>query len=143
MKQDAHILGRILSDDQVTLTNIEDALTIYDAIRRPFGNGVVEKSRMTGFMYEFNVQGYEESNNLSEDDLKDLGKLIDEQWCWQWETLPDKEWEETESRLAELQSIQRIYKSCHSREARDEPPISQSTRRTAQKVTSYSLGWCL
>ena len=66
--QDAHILGRILSDFRVNPNNIEAALKIYNDIRRPFGNSVVERSRMTGFMYEFDVEGFQHSEDLSEED---------------------------------------------------------------------------
>ena len=96
-------MGRILADPRVTLDNVGAALRIYDNIRRPIGNGVVEKSRMTGFMYEFNSPGFENSEKLTEDDLTSLGAQIRNQWCWQWETDPDDDWTLTELALDGLQ----------------------------------------
>ena len=60
---------------------------------------------MTGFMYEFNVSGFEDGDSLSGEGLIELGKLINDQWSWQWETSPDEEWEEAEKMLAELGEI--------------------------------------
>ena len=93
-----------MSDNRITLENVGAALRIYDSIRRPLGNGVVERSRMTGFMYEFNSPGYEDSENLTEDDLRHLGDQIYNQWCWQWETLPDDDWAIAEAALDGLEA---------------------------------------
>ena len=46
-------MGRILADSRVTLSNVNKALEVYDAIRRPFGIDIVDRSRTAGFLHEF------------------------------------------------------------------------------------------
>lgn len=50
--QDAYILGRLLAHPSVDASNLADALRVYDAVRRPIGNEVVERSLRLGFLYE-------------------------------------------------------------------------------------------
>ena len=82
------------------------ALTIYDTVRRPFGNSVVERSRSTGFLYEFNElpAGLNEEK-IKEgdcDELQKLGTVIHDKWTIQWTALPDVEWRAARDLLANI-----------------------------------------
>jgi len=104
--EDAFILGQIFAHRIVTTSNIPEALKIYDMVRRPFGNGVVELSRATGFLYEFNglpehIDG-EKIRNGSIEELEKLGAASYENWKIQWIDLPDVQLHAAEDMLMQL-----------------------------------------
>lgn len=82
------------------------ALKIYDTIRRPFGNGIVERSRSTGFLYEFNElpDGLNDAKMMEGDqeELQKLGMAMQEKWSIQWSALPDVEWRAAQDMLLKL-----------------------------------------
>ena len=59
------------------------ALSAYEAGRLPMANHVLQGSRESGDMYEF--------NGPLADDLPRLGPQIGRQWDWLWETTPHGE----------------------------------------------------
>ncbi|KAH9931159.1 uncharacterized protein BXZ73DRAFT_47441, partial [Epithele typhae] len=63
------------STDRQTL---ETALQTYERVRLPIANHVLQGSRESGDMYEF--------NGPLRDDLATLGPQIGWQWDWQWES---------------------------------------------------------
>lgn len=105
-QQDAFILGQILADPAISGSNVPAALAIYDTVRRPFGNGVVERSRSTGFLYEFNElpTGLDEEKikRGDRDELQKLGTVIHDKWTIQWTTMPDVEWRVARDSLANI-----------------------------------------
>ena len=96
-------MGQLLAHEKVTKKNLELALQTYDISRRPIAERAAEQSRTTGLMLEFNVPEYENINlnDLSTEDLNRLGRQIDDQWCWQWKTIPDQDWARAEKLLME------------------------------------------
>lgn len=103
--QDAFILGRILSHPNMGKDNLATALKIYDSVRRPIVKKVTGRSRLSGLLYEFNAPGFEDIIVISEEKYKALGDMINDQWSWQWKTLPDEDWLTTERILQEETSV--------------------------------------
>ena len=97
LQQDAHILGRLLSNKLVTKDTLSMALQIYQIIRQPFASNVVEKSRETGFLYEFNAPGYEVCEDKQS--LKRLSEKVFENWSWQWKLDVEEDWDRAEAML--------------------------------------------
>ena len=61
---------------------------------------MVESSRETGLLYEFNLPGYEESDR---ENLKRVAARIYENWSWQWKLDVEDDWTRAEQLLdAEL-----------------------------------------
>ena len=106
LKKDAFILGRLFSDKSVSKADILGVLRIYDTIRHPFGNGVVERARSTGFLYEFNNVPPEidvqRARQGSVEELKKLGDEIQKKWVIMYGALPDVEWQMAQSLLREM-----------------------------------------
>jgi len=111
--QDAHILGRLLSDPAISKSNLDAALEVYQSIRLPFANSIVERSRETGFIYEFNSPGLEwEDDDGNEDDnmqcrgsdkqAEKITKAVYDRWAWQWQQTPDVDWVKAETMLHEM-----------------------------------------
>lgn len=119
-KQDAYILGRLLTQPQVTHSRIFEALEIYDSIRRPFANGVVNATRKVGQLYEFegiDIDGPSTASNASgkstnlavfngdgtvvtkSEWTKRWGDEVLKLWRWQWEDGPDADWVEAQKML--------------------------------------------
>jgi len=101
--QDAHILGRLLSHPAVNKTNLNTALKVYQSVRLPFASSIVERSRETGFIYEFNSPGleWEDDANMKPSTEKIVQAVYD-QWSWQWEKTPDMDWAQAEKLLYEM-----------------------------------------
>ena len=99
-------VGRLFSDKSVSKADILGVLRIYDTIRRPFGNGVVERARSTGFLYEFNNVPPEidvrKARQGSMEELKKLGDEIQKKWEIMYGTLPDVQWQKAQSLLREM-----------------------------------------
>ncbi len=66
--------------DGVTQKSLPDALRAYEYVRRPIANKVLQCSRDSGLMYEFN-------SDLGQDFVR-LGPAIQKQWNWIWENSP-------------------------------------------------------
>lgn len=119
-KQDAYILGRLLTQPQITHSRILEALEIYDSIRRPFANGVVNATRRVGQLYEFegiDIDGPSTASNASgkitntasltgegkvapkSEWAKRWGDEVLKLWRWQWEDGPDADWVEAQKTL--------------------------------------------
>lgn len=109
VSKDAFILGRLLSDRRVTSKNVNTALQVYDTIRRPFGNGIVERVRAAGLLYEFNgmPSNIREEGIRSGDmqELRKLGESIYQKWEIQWTELPDEGWRDAERLLNEKLTV--------------------------------------
>lgn len=87
----------------MNLSNVADALKIYDGVRRPFANNVVERSRTAGFIYEFNQPGLGgEEEAYSTSSLKAMGEEVYRQWSWHWLSMPEEDWARAEKELEEV-----------------------------------------
>ncbi|KAJ7622250.1 hypothetical protein FB45DRAFT_838427 [Roridomyces roridus] len=81
--ESAYILGRLLSHPTLTVASIPTALSIYSTIRQPFANHIVERSRITGLMYDLSVPGlYDGETGDEEEGLKQIGEAIKRELAW-------------------------------------------------------------
>ena len=78
----AQLLGHELTTRQTVMT----ALRVYQLARLPVANEVLDESRISGQMYEF--------NSSFGSDYTRLGPAIQSQWDWVWKSTPaeDTEW---------------------------------------------------
>ncbi|KAI9061735.1 FAD/NAD-P-binding domain-containing protein [Trametes sanguinea] len=81
--EDAYILAEVLGHPGTTLSTLSQALAAYEAVRLPMANHVLQGSRESGNMYEF--------NGPLGADLARLGPQIGKQWDWVWKTTPLEE----------------------------------------------------
>ncbi len=81
--QDAFVLAEVLGHRHTSRSSIPRALTAYERVRLPMANHVLNGSRQSGNMYEF--------NGPLGDNLVPLGPLIGSQWDWLWDTTPQSE----------------------------------------------------
>lgn len=115
--QDGYLLGRLLSHPFTTRSTIAHALTIYESIRKPFSNHIVNVAHELGKLYEFvgvdvdadahKFNGVEEElrrtsasgNTICEMErlpgwVKGWGESVNEAWKWQWEAdAPERDFE--------------------------------------------------
>ncbi|KAF8438426.1 hypothetical protein L210DRAFT_3481584 [Boletus edulis BED1] len=84
--EDAYVLGRLLTHELTHLENIADALKMYEEVRLPFANSIIQRSRDVGRYYSFSVSrdGPVPSRD-SPEDLDYLRKSIEDAWAWQSE----------------------------------------------------------
>ncbi|TFK47691.1 FAD/NAD(P)-binding domain-containing protein [Heliocybe sulcata] len=97
--EDAYILSSLLSHPECTRETLPEALRIYEEIRRPFSQGVLEDSRKGGLMYEFNWPGFTDrdiirrsgtgEDPVDKEALSGLGKSLEELHTWVWSTTVD------------------------------------------------------
>ncbi|OSX62801.1 hypothetical protein POSPLADRAFT_1141422 [Postia placenta MAD-698-R-SB12] len=87
--EDAFILATILGHPSVTKETLANALLIYDEIRRPFSQQIVEKSRLTGIHYDLHCPGIENVTEgasaqgaISTRQLEAIGKKLDDLITW-------------------------------------------------------------
>lgn len=75
--EDALFLTRLLSHPSINASNLEDALQVYDTVRLPRANKVLETSLEAGDVYEFAGEPGSDEAKLKEN----LEKRFD--WIWQ------------------------------------------------------------
>ncbi|THH28366.1 hypothetical protein EUX98_g5817 [Antrodiella citrinella] len=91
--EDACMLAEVLGHPNTTLTTLSHALTVYDAIRRPFAQRIAEKSRENGMLFMFNYPGLDNFSSHNEDvrRLSEVYYRIRKNWEWAWETTIDED----------------------------------------------------
>ncbi|KAJ8469482.1 hypothetical protein ONZ45_g16873 [Pleurotus djamor] len=72
--EDAYIIASLLSQTETEKVNIEAALLAYEHIRLRIANHVLNGSRESGKMYEF--------DSIYGEDYRVLGSAIEQQWDW-------------------------------------------------------------
>ncbi|THU98831.1 FAD/NAD(P)-binding domain-containing protein [Dendrothele bispora CBS 962.96] len=82
--EDAYVLGGLLckltSDEEIS-----SFLKIYDDIRRPFANRVLQNSRQQGLFYQFNMPGFRDLvGDTSPEHLATLGDILTRRWAFAW-----------------------------------------------------------
>lgn len=103
--KDAYILGRLLTHPSVSASNIHEALEVYDAIRRPIGNDVVERSLRLRFLYELDPDWVPAGTDVAKlhagdlAELQKLGREIDEIYSFHYRTMPEADWERAKEML--------------------------------------------
>ncbi len=90
--QDAYVLAGLLGHLSTTVDTLSRALEVYDQIRRPFANSIVDGSRLSGIMYEF--------NSVHGENYEVLGPAIERQWDWVRSPDPVQQLDEALSCLA-------------------------------------------
>ncbi|GJE92729.1 hypothetical protein PsYK624_088850 [Phanerochaete sordida] len=103
--EDAYILGRLLAHPATDASNLRDALRIYDAVRRPVGNEVVERSLHVGLLYELVPSSFPPGTDAAKvhaGDRAELQKVVDEMlrvWAWHSERMPEQDWLQAQEML--------------------------------------------
>lgn len=92
--EDAYVLSSMLTHQLCTKATIPDVLSIYDCIRRPLANMVLENSRSIGILWDFNLPGFTDEDVMARgedgkyqpnmDILKQMGRKADELQEWIW-----------------------------------------------------------
>ncbi|KAL5528518.1 hypothetical protein ACEPAF_7654 [Sanghuangporus sanghuang] len=82
--EDAYVLAKLLGSPLATRGTLAHVLRAYEHVRRPMANAVLQGSRDSGLMYEFNYPGLGDHYGA-------LGPVIQSQWDWVWATHPDEE----------------------------------------------------
>ncbi len=105
--EDGVVLATILAHASVTLSNLPAALKIYDAVRRPFSQGVQKRSDWNGMTYQLRREG-SGWEGVSEEDsragryprerLEVIAEEVRAQMGWQFETTM----EDDRARLTEM-----------------------------------------
>ncbi|KAF8438427.1 hypothetical protein L210DRAFT_3543852 [Boletus edulis BED1] len=83
--EDAYVLGHLLTHELTHLGNVADALKMYEEVRLPFANSIVQRSRDVGQYYSFSVPPDGPAHG-SPDELNYVRKSIEDAWAWQSES---------------------------------------------------------
>ena len=84
--EDAYILGRLLAHPAINSSNVTKALQVYDAIRRPIANAVVDLSLRLGLLYEFAEEHLPPGTDAAKlyagdrDEVQRIAKEMDDIW---------------------------------------------------------------
>jgi len=81
--EDAYVLAQILGSPLASRDTLFEALKAYEHVRLPIANHVLEGSRESGQMYEFD-------SSLG-CDYERLGPAIQQQWDWVWASQPGED----------------------------------------------------
>ncbi|CAL1714511.1 unnamed protein product [Somion occarium] len=97
--EDAFLLATLLGHSVTTPATLSRALKVYDAVRRPFSQHVLETSRENGQLFTLNYPGLTFGTPQENRDAKKLQKLQDlcnrvrKNWEWCWLTTLDADLE--------------------------------------------------
>jgi len=99
-RQDAYILGRLLC--KLTRDGeLPTLLRIYDDIRRPFANRVLQNSRQQGLFYQFNMPGFRDLvGETSPEHLATLGDILTKRWAFAWNETAENDHQKAISMLS-------------------------------------------
>ncbi|KAF9228173.1 FAD/NAD(P)-binding domain-containing protein [Gyrodon lividus] len=96
--EDAFILGRLLTHELTHRGNVADALKIYEEVRLPFANRILQSSHDIGQSYAFHRVSDDQFTPVhgSQEELDYVHKSIENAWEWQSES--DWVWGDAEAR---------------------------------------------
>ncbi|KAJ4471560.1 hypothetical protein J3R30DRAFT_3407915 [Lentinula aciculospora] len=87
--KDAYILGTLISKSMHTASDINHVLSVYDSLRRPYGNEIMRWAREMGEYYEFDSQDVRVEGNKSglvneatDEDISIFCKGARKYWSW-------------------------------------------------------------
>ncbi|KAF9239487.1 hypothetical protein BU15DRAFT_61991 [Melanogaster broomeanus] len=91
--EDAFILGRLLTHELTHAGNVADALKVYEAVRLPFANGVLQRSQDVGRLYGFHHTSDDGSTPVhrSQEKLDYVRRSVENAWelhsesVWAWD----------------------------------------------------------
>lgn len=78
------MLAQLLGSSLATKDSLHEVLKAYEAVRLPLANHVLRGSAESGLMYEFN-------HPLLGEDYANLGRAIERQWDWVWQSHPTED----------------------------------------------------
>ncbi|KAF7790218.1 hypothetical protein EIP86_001170 [Pleurotus ostreatoroseus] len=96
--EDAYVLATLLTHPHVLASlsaspnphTLPRALAAYDAVRRPFAQGVAQRSRDAGVLYTLNAPGlgFPQGRDRAQDKarLREVAERLRAKWAWAWET---------------------------------------------------------
>ena len=88
-----------------TASNLPSVLKIYDAIRRPYANHIVDRSYTLGRLAEFigvpDFIDVARAREGSKEELQLIGQEIRKKWEIHWASVPDDDWKQAERMLKE------------------------------------------
>ncbi|KAJ7289283.1 hypothetical protein C8J57DRAFT_428970 [Mycena rebaudengoi] len=90
--EDAYILATALGHRSTTRETLPRALRVFDEVRRPAATAVMEKSRMAGRYFSFDVDGVDFDRLAGPqlwDKLQKLAGVVTQNWEWTWTTSVD------------------------------------------------------
>ncbi|KAF8964493.1 salicylate hydroxylase [Flammula alnicola] len=92
--EDAYILASLLCHKLSTKANVPKISEIYNSVRCPEGNRVLEGSEISGMLSQLVAPGFEEvqegDTEVPLEKLRDLYEVFSRQWDWAWkETAED------------------------------------------------------
>lgn len=90
-------MAEVLGHAETTIANLPTALAAYESVRLPMANHVLQGSRQSGDMYEF--------NGPLREDLTLLGPQIGSQWDWLWQLTPQNEKDRAFRMLTRLKAV--------------------------------------
>lgn len=106
--EDAYILGRLLAHPDTKAENMAETLRIYDAIRRPIGNDVVERSLRLGFLYEFVEEHLPPGIDAAKvyagdrDEVQKVATEVLDIWPFHSDSMPEQDWLRAQEMLETL-----------------------------------------
>ncbi|KZT63552.1 hypothetical protein DAEQUDRAFT_680182, partial [Daedalea quercina L-15889] len=93
--EDGYILASLLADPRATRETLPRVLQVYDSIRRPFSQSIVQRSRATGMLCDYILSPSELGNDVDlsaitgdseADDLEKRNSAIQQLLLWASET---------------------------------------------------------
>ncbi|KAF8142497.1 hypothetical protein K438DRAFT_1994904 [Mycena galopus ATCC 62051] len=104
--ESAYILGRVLAHSSTTRATVSTALKVYSDVRQPFANGIVEKTRLVGLIYEFAAPGlYDGVDRENEaEGLREISAAIKREWEWVSQHGLQDDWRRAEKQLNDWES---------------------------------------
>ncbi|EIN05059.1 salicylate hydroxylase [Punctularia strigosozonata HHB-11173 SS5] len=97
--EDAYLLGTLLTHPSASLASLPRILKIYDAVRRPYAQEAVRRSRQAGMLYTLRDEQFRDIGILAKQNGRAAGQLgaklnglahaIYDIWKWCWTTTLD------------------------------------------------------
>lgn len=78
--EDAFVLATLLGHKLTNLSNVQTALRIYDAVRRPVAEEVAERSLINGRLFGLQLHGLDADTETER--LPEIGEAIKDNWGW-------------------------------------------------------------
>ena len=96
-------MGRTLAHANVRRENVAEALKVYEAVRLPAAQEVLERSRTVGLFYDFNHPDFDADGvEITHESLKTRADELQRYWSRQWEGTPEGAWELIAAELEKL-----------------------------------------
>ena len=82
-----------MAHDKVGLDRVAEVLKIYEGVRLPAAQEVLERSRTVGLFYDFCHPDFDkEGKEITDETLKARGEALRQFWSRQWSGTPEQSW---------------------------------------------------